>query len=79
MEIEAAFQATSPLGEVTQMRVRFGSRPFDEEQLSAAEWERFMPQKAFPIEVAINWVGYYVSVQYMDENGNVSAVKTKAT
>ncbi|MFV1858679.1 MAG: hypothetical protein ACC647_04935 [Anaerolineales bacterium] len=74
MEIETMFQATSPLGELTQMRVLFGSRPFDEEQLSAAEWEPSVPLKAFPIEIAMNWVGYYVSVQYMDENGNLSAV-----
>ena len=56
------------------MRVRFGSRLFAEEQLTAAEWEPFVPRKVFPIEIAINWVGYYVSVQYMDENGNLSAV-----
>ena len=33
-----------------------------------------MPLKTFAIEIAINWVGYYVSVQYMDEFGNISAV-----
>ncbi|MCH8341917.1 MAG: hypothetical protein IIA51_10230 [Chloroflexi bacterium] len=74
LEIGTAFQASSPLGEVTQMRVRFGSRPFAEEQLTAAEWEPFVPLKVFHIEIVINWVGYYVSVQYMDENGNLSAV-----
>ncbi len=26
------------------------------------------------LEIAIHWVGYYVSVQYMDDNGNLSAV-----
>ena len=74
LEIETTFQASSPLGGVTQMRVRFGSRPFVEEQLTAAEWEPFVPLKVFHIEIVINWVGYYVSVQYMDENGNLSAV-----
>jgi len=62
------------MGEVTQMRVRFGSRPFGEEELTADEWEPFVPLKTFAIEIAINWIGYYVSVQYMDEFGNISAV-----
>ena len=74
LDITTSFQASSPKGEVTQMRVRFGSKPFSEEELTEAEWESFVLQKAFPIEIAINWVGYYVSVQYMDENGNQSAV-----
>lgn len=34
----------------------------------------FALARTFPIEIAINWVGHYVSVQYMDENGNVSPV-----
>ncbi|GMR10213.1 MAG: hypothetical protein BMS9Abin28_1034 [Anaerolineae bacterium] len=74
LEIETTLQTTNPLGEVTQMRVRFGSRPFDEEQLTAAEREPFVPLKAFPTKIVINWVGYYVSVQYMDENDNLSAI-----
>ncbi len=74
LEIETVFQAGSPMGEVTQMRVRFGTRPFGEEELTADEWEPFVPLKTFQIEIVINWVGYYVSVQYMDEFGNISAV-----
>ena len=74
LEIETTFQASSPLGEVTQMRVRFGNRPFAEEELSIEEWEPFVQLKSFPIEIAMNWVGYYVSVQYMDESGQLSAI-----
>ncbi len=74
LEVEVAFQASSPVGEVTQMRVRFGSRAFVEGQLSEAEWEPFVPAKIFPIEIAINWVGQYVSVQYMDASGNLSPI-----
>ncbi len=74
LDIEATFEASSPLGEVTQMRVRFGSRAFVEKQLAEAEWEPFVSAMTFPIEIVINWVGQYVSVQYMDESGNVSPV-----
>ena len=74
LDIMTTFQASSPLGEVTQMRVRFGSRPFSEEELKTAEWESFVLQKAFHINIIINWVGYYVSVQFMDESGNTSPV-----
>ena len=74
LDIGTTFQASSPLGAVTQMRVRFGSRPFVEEELSESEWEPFELRKAFTIEIANNWVGYHVSVQYMDENGNISPV-----
>ncbi len=74
LEIETSFEASSPLGEVTKMRVRFGSRTFVEEQLAEAEWEPFDSARTFPIEVAINWVGQYVSVQYMDASGNLSPI-----
>jgi len=74
LDIETGFEASSPLGEVTQMRVRFGSRAFGEEQLAEAEWEPFVSVRTFPIEIVINWVGQYVSVQYMDESGNLSPI-----
>jgi hypothetical protein len=56
------------------MRVRFGSRAFVEEQLAEAEWEPLVSTRSFPIEIAINWVGQYVSVQYMDASGNLSPI-----
>lgn len=74
IEIGVGFVASSPFGEVTQMRVRLGSVRFTEEDLSQAEWEPFVHQKSYPVQVALNWVGYTISVQYQDEAGNLSPV-----
>ncbi len=74
LQIQVAFDASSPHGEVTQMRTRAGALQFTERQMEEAEWEAFEPFKAFPVSVALNWVGYYVSVQFQDEQGNLSPV-----
>lgn len=74
IEIEVGFVATSPFGEVTQMRVGLGGVRFTEEELSRVEWEPFVNQKSYPVQVALNWVGYAISVQYQDGAGNLSPV-----
>jgi hypothetical protein len=74
IEIGVAFEAASPLAEVTDMRVRIGGLHFMEDELSFADWEEFVPYKTFTVEVALNWVGFYVTVQYRDELGNLSLV-----
>jgi len=74
LNINAAFSATSTAGAVTQMRVttRYGGGCVAD--LSAVAWEPFATSKTFTITVAINWVGFYVSVQYRDAAGNLSPV-----
>jgi hypothetical protein len=74
IQLEAEFQASSPFAEVTEMRVRPGSKFYDEQEMQAAPWESFKKQKTFSVPVVINWVGFYVSVQFRDAQGNISPV-----
>ncbi len=74
IEIGVAFEAKSPLAEVTEMRVRIGGLHFTEDEMAFADWENFLPFKTFSVQVALNWVGFYVTVQYRDELGNLSLV-----
>jgi hypothetical protein len=74
IQVDVAFEATSPRAEVTEMRTRAGGIHFTESEMAEAEWEPFVPLKTFPVYVAINWIGFYVSVQYRDAQGNLSPV-----
>ena len=76
IDIDAAFEATSPFGDVTQMRTRglYAGRCLTEGELAAFPWEPFVSQRTFPVTVAINWIGFYVSVQYRDAAGLLSGV-----
>ena len=74
IQVEVAFGASSPFAPVTEMRVRVGGMPFSEREMAYAPWEPFRAQGSYPVLVAINWVGFYVSVQYRDAQGNVSPV-----
>jgi len=76
IDIAAAFEATSPMGDVTQMRTQasYGGGCVTESALAASPWEPFVSQRKFPVTVGINWIGFYVSVQYRDAAGLLSAV-----
>ena len=74
LEAHVSFSATSGFGKVEEMRVRTGGTCFTENELTDTAWEPFAPSKTYPVYVAINWVGFYASVQYRDERGNVSPV-----
>ncbi len=73
IEIDAAFEASSPYTTVTQMRwlERCGSQT----EMNTAPWTPFVKQKIFryPITTA-NWVGWTLAVQYRDANGNLSPI-----
>jgi hypothetical protein len=56
------------------MRVNPSGTCFTEEKMAAAEWEPFAVSKNFPVQVGINWNGFYVSAQFQDEHGNLSPV-----
>jgi hypothetical protein len=56
------------------MRVFKSSGCVTNANLEAAVWEPFAPSKTFPVVVAINWVGFYISAQFQDEHGNLSPV-----
>ena len=74
LEAHVSFSATSGFGKVGEMRVRTTGICFTENELTDTAWEPFMPSKTYPVYVAINWVGFYASVQYRDERGNLSPV-----
>jgi hypothetical protein len=70
------FSAASPFGKVTEMRVKSaaGSVCLTEAEMEKAPWEPFVPTKAFPVQVALNWTSFNVSAQFRDAAGNVSQV-----
>lgn len=73
INIPAAFSASSTAGSVTQMRVTTSYGGGCASSIGSA-WEPFVASKSFPVTVVINFVGFYVSVQYQDSAGNLSAV-----
>jgi hypothetical protein len=77
VDIHIACQASSPYAEVTEMRVRAGGGgPFTEVDLAEEAWVPFMTSQTVPFGVAINWVGFYVAVQFRDALGDLSPVYT---
>ena len=74
IQLQADFEAESVSGVVQEMRVATGGMCFDEAKLDTVEWEPFVLSKEYPFQVALNWVGYYISVQYRDNQGDLSPV-----
>jgi hypothetical protein len=74
IQAQVEFSATSPFGKVNSMRVRTAGECFTETEMEVASWEPFVPSKTYSIAVALNWIGFYISVQFQDEYGNVSPV-----
>ncbi len=76
VEVRVSFWATSPFADVTDMRTRTGALSYNEIELADAPWEPYVQGRIFPVTVAINWTGFYVSVQFRDALGNLSPVYT---
>jgi hypothetical protein len=74
IEISAEFHAQSPDAEIVKMRYRLAHDKADEDELAQVPWQPFREQEEIPVEVALNWVGYTLSVQFMDGAGNLSPV-----
>jgi hypothetical protein len=72
IEVTAAFEASSPHGEVTEMRVRTGGGCRSEAEMASFDWEPFEPKREYLVRVALNWIGFYVTAQYRDQYGNLS-------
>ncbi len=73
LTVSVDFYANSTIGAITSMRVLVGgSNVTDQGALEKGFWEPFSAQKEFSIILPINWIGFYVSTQYKDEQGNVS-------
>jgi hypothetical protein len=75
IEIEVAFDATSLAGDVTEMRVLAGgARVIQSGEIELNHWVSFSPTQSFKITLPGNWVGFYVSAQFRDTQGNISPV-----
>jgi hypothetical protein len=74
IQLQADFEAEDSAGVVQDMRVATGGMCFDEVKMANADWEPFVQSKEYPFQVALNWVGYYISVQYRDAQGNISPI-----
>jgi len=72
VQIEAAFQASSAYGRVTEMRIVRGCpKP---EGMKDAAWEPFTAHRVYQATVPLNWSSFPIAVQYRDEQGNLSPV-----
>jgi hypothetical protein len=73
VQARVEFSAASPFGDVNRMRIKT-QRCSSETEMETAEWEPFISSKTYPVFVALNWIGFYISAQFQDENGNLSPV-----
>ena len=74
IQVQADFYAASPFGKVVEMRTLSGGGCRLEGELASADWQPYTETLQLPVVVAINWVGFYVSAQFRDEQGNLSPV-----
>lgn len=74
IDLKVTFSASSSFGAVTEMRVRQGSFCAKETELTEFPWEAFATQKTFQVTLFINWVGFFISVQFRDAQGNLSPI-----
>ena len=73
INIDIAFSATSTAGAVTDMRVGYQGSCTLNQDLSLVPWEPYATSKILAYKIiAINFVGFYTSVQYRDVAGNIS-------
>ena len=42
--------------------------------MSSVAWEPFAPAKTFTVTIGLNFIGFYVSAQFRDANGNLSPI-----
>jgi len=74
IDVSVSFNAVSTAADVSEMRVRTGGWCGTEADLAEIAWQPFVTELSYPFTLPINWVGYYVSVQYRDALGNLSPV-----
>lgn len=72
IQVKVNFAATSPTGDVTEMKVSSCSAL--NQTPDQASWEPFAPEKTFDVRVVINWTTFSLGAQYRDAQGNLSPV-----
>ena len=73
VQAQVEFSAASPFGNVNKMRIKTNGC-YSETEMETADWEPFVSSKTYSVSVALNWIGFYISAQFQDENGNLSPV-----
>ncbi len=76
VNVVVRFDAASPAGAVTEMRVKQSSMGIclSPDEMNDAPWEAFVASKTHPVSVALNWTTFKLHVQYRDVKGNLSQV-----
>lgn len=74
IQLNVTFDASSTAGKVTEMRVSSFMGCQKDAQALDAPWEPFVRSKTYATTLAINWVGWYINVQYRNDQGNLSPV-----
>jgi hypothetical protein len=74
IELGVAFTADSAAGEVVEMRFATSYGIADEERMAEESWIPFQAELTLSTRLAVNWVGWWISVQYRDSQGNVSPI-----
>lgn len=74
IQVMASFEASSPFGPVIEMRAAPWGYCLPEGDMDRLAWEPIQATKSYPVQVFINWTGFYVSAQFRDTQGNVSQV-----
>jgi len=76
LDIKVKFQASSPAGDVREMRIKLDStgRCLTPDEMNNAPWEPFVAEKNYTTTIAINWQSFHAHVQYRDAAGNLSPV-----
>jgi hypothetical protein len=71
VSLRSEFQADSPFGSVTQMRVveKVAGACASEGELSSAEWAPLQLESTFTFAAPLNWIGYAITVQFRDDHG----------
>jgi hypothetical protein len=73
-QLQVDFKAASTAGAVTEMKVQAGAGCVKDAAQLTGSWEPFQSSRTYETTLALNWVGWWVSVQYRDARGNVSPV-----
>ena len=72
--MHVTFSAWSSQGAVTEMRVSHFMGCQKDAATLDAPWEPYVTEKTYPASLGLNWIGWYINVQYRDAAGNLSPV-----
>jgi len=74
VQLNASFGLSNRSHTTTQMKVKISNNCETDPELMGEEVLQFSPNMEFSVVAASNWVGHFISVQFIDENWNVSEI-----